>query len=210
MKTNNKQKLVMIDRCKRRRQINHRSFSRADVFKSLENLRLDRVQDAVERRSNRNGLDMEIELWESTDQRDGLLVREKRELVDTLDNRVKEFAKLFVVHFMNALEIYYHEARGEKEKAGKIAGKAKYVGLVFGAGAGAVLGSVLGGPLGLSRGASASAKVGKETVDFLATYFGNKHHKAKAKNINLLLGDMVNSEDAKKKLKENLITSVRD
>ena len=63
MKTNNKQKLVMIDGRKRRRQINHRSFSRADVFKSLENVRLDRVQDAVERRSNRNGLDMEIELW---------------------------------------------------------------------------------------------------------------------------------------------------
>ncbi len=53
----------MIDGRKRRRQINHRSFSRADVFKSLENVRLDRVQDAVERRSNRNGLDMEIELW---------------------------------------------------------------------------------------------------------------------------------------------------
>ncbi len=58
----------MIDGRKRYRQIDHRSFSRADVFKTLENVRLDRVQDAaVERRSNRNGLDMEMDLYESTE-----------------------------------------------------------------------------------------------------------------------------------------------
>ncbi len=51
------------DSRKRRRQVDHRSFSRADAFKSLalENVRLDRVQDALENRSNSNGLDKSTE-----------------------------------------------------------------------------------------------------------------------------------------------------
>jgi hypothetical protein len=116
MTTNNKQKLVMIDGRKRRRQIDHRSFSRADVFKTLENLRLDRVQDAaVERRSNRNGLDMEMDLYESTEG----LVREKRQVDDKLENRLQEFVEKFVFFFKETLSAYSDRLENQIRKAGK-------------------------------------------------------------------------------------------
>jgi len=43
-------------------------------------------------------------------------IRRKRELEDTLDNRVEEFTKLFISNFINTLQIYYHEARNERKQ----------------------------------------------------------------------------------------------
>jgi hypothetical protein len=64
---------------------------------------------------------MEIDLQESADLRDILLIRKKRELEDTLDNRLEEFSKLFVSNFIKVLQIYCHEARNEGAKTGKTA-----------------------------------------------------------------------------------------
>ncbi|HLP34484.1 MAG TPA: hypothetical protein VK133_00615, partial [Amoebophilaceae bacterium] len=174
MTTNNKQKLVMIDGRKRRRQIEHRSFSRVDVFKSLENLRLDRVQDAaVERRSNRNGLDMEMDLYESTE----WLVREKRQM-DDLDERLQEFTNYFVQQFEEKLTIYDEVLRKVKSaKEGKFS-------QAFSGPIGSAIGGAVGGAIGFliampAQGAKAGTEVGAKLTEAIGDKIGKDYHSKK-------------------------------